>query len=364
MNWLADLNAKWVLVLVGTLMLVLATCRLSARDRDSTTEWLIENVQVVLSVVVVVFLIIRIFVFQAYFIPSMSMEPTLQGPPEHPVGDRLIANKAIYFLSRPQRKDIVVFYAPPAASPPTDDHPRGKEFIKRTIGLPGETVEVVPPRLLVDGKMALNLAVEGNPSGLFPGDQVPEVSADGAVATLHLSDGDELRVVAAPDPDVRVDRQQVLVNGRPEWTDTLGQIETGDALVEYGADAGVKGKMYEVAGKPRLAVVSGKRLEYSPGHVLINGKPIHEPYINEAPNYGMSPIKLGADEYFMMGDNRNNSEDSHRWGPLTGDRVIGRAEVIFWPLDRLRVIDPWLLIAMAVFMALYQLASRLLARRQ
>lgn len=384
MSWLADLNAKWVLVLVGTLMLVLATCRLTTRERDHTSEWLIENLQVVLSVVVVVFLIIRVFVFQAYFIPSASMETTLLGPGEgNPVGDRLIANKALYFLSRPQRKDIVVFYAPPAAAPPTNDHPKGKEFIKRTIGLPGETVEVLPPRLLVDGKSVLDLASEGNTSGLTIGKQSPKVSPKGDVATLALVDGEEIRVVAASDPDVRFDRQQVLVDGRPEITDALGQVDRGDALSEYGAAKGVQGDMYLVAGRPRLAVVTGKKLEYSPGHVRINGKPLDErwrpwwrpswfplgkepvveSYVREPSTYAMEPITLGPNEYFMMGDNRNNSQDSHVWGPLSGDRVIGRAEVIFWPLNRLRIIEPWLLIALAGAMALYQLAARLLSRR-
>jgi len=365
MSWLAELSAKWVLVLVGALMLVLASYRLSARRRDETTGWLVENLQVVLSVVVVVFLIIRPFVFQAFFIPSASMEPTLRGPSPEAVGDRLIANKALYLVSRPQRKDIVVFYAPPNASPPEPKHPRGKEFIKRTIGLPGETVQVVPPRLLVDGKMVFNLSPEDSQSGLNVDDTLPEVSAAGDVATIDVDSGaNTLRVVAVPKLDVQVDARQVVVNGRPELDDALGQIDVGEPLSDYGTDAGVKGSVYEVNGRPRLVVVRGKRLEFSPGHVLINGRPIDEPYIAEASTYAYGPRKLGPEEYFMMGDNRNNSQDSHAWGPLTGDRIIGRAEIIFWPLNRVRVEQWWLITAMAIVMAIYQLGIRLLFRHE
>jgi len=46
------------------------------------------------------------------------------------------------------------------------------------------------------------------------------------------------------------------------------------------------------------------------------------------------PFYLGEDEYFMMGDNRGNSQDSRYWGPLKGDRFIGRAVSVFWPINR------------------------------
>ena len=69
--------------------------------------------------------------------------------------------------------------------------------------------------------------------------------------------------------------------------------------------------------------------------VYINGKLLDEKYVNEIPAYDMPELKLGTDEYFMMGDNRNNSADSHIWGPLQKKNVIGKAVVRFWPLNRL-----------------------------
>lgn len=367
MNWvsqltesLANLDVKTVLIAVGAMLVALSAFRLSTRHPDRTVEWLIENIQVVLSVVVVVFLIIRPFIFQAFFIPSMSMVPTLLGPPDYPVGDRLIANKLLYFVARPQRGDIIVFHAPKAVSP--DE----KEFIKRAIGLPGETVEVVPPRLLVDGKPLLSLSTEDGLSGLAATEEPPDVAPGGEAATIPLAFAEgTLRVVAAPDPQVEVSSGKVTVNGRPELDDPTGRIEEGDPLEDYGAASGVKGKVYAVEGEPRLIVVEGTQLTFSPGHVVINGKPLREPYLAEPPRYAYGPTKLGPDEYFMLGDNRNDSQDSHVWGPLKGDRIIGRAEIIFWPLNRIRLIDnhTWLLLAVGAFLVLYHFGSRLLHRR-
>jgi signal peptidase I len=50
------------------------------------------------------------------------------------------------------------------------------------------------------------------------------------------------------------------------------------------------------------------------------------------------PLVLEKDQYFVMGDNRNNSNDSRFWGTLPRDRVIGRAMLIFYPLNRIRFI--------------------------
>ncbi len=76
---LANLSIQTVLQAIGALMVVYLATRLIGRRRDSTVHWIHENVQVVLSVVVVVFLVIRPFLFQAFYIPSGSMEPTLAG---------------------------------------------------------------------------------------------------------------------------------------------------------------------------------------------------------------------------------------------------------------------------------------------
>ncbi|MDD3237110.1 MAG: signal peptidase I [Candidatus Gastranaerophilales bacterium] len=76
--------------------------------------------------------------------------------------------------------------------------------------------------------------------------------------------------------------------------------------------------------------------------ILINGKPIKEPYIQSKydyspcmPNMYCGPLTIPDGEYFMMGDNRGNSQDSRYWGLLPKERVIGKATVLFWPVTRL-----------------------------
>jgi hypothetical protein len=65
----------------------------------------------------------------------------------------------------------------------------------------------------------------------------------------------------------------------------------------------------------------------------------------------------------MMGDNRNNSNDSHVWGVLTRDRVIGRAEILFWPVSRFNIMHWWLIAALAALFFGYQLVTKMLTGR-
>ncbi|MEB3187194.1 MAG: signal peptidase I [bacterium] len=98
----------------------------------------------------------------------------------------------------------------------------------------------------------------------------------------------------------------------------------------------------------RVIGVAGDRLAVDDGVVYRNGKPLSEPYIREEPVYRLpdpdnpvayfhegSDILIPAGHVFVMGDNRNNSLDSHVWGFLPVDKIIGRAVVRFWPPDRL-----------------------------
>jgi signal peptidase I len=360
---LANLSIKTVLIAVGVMMLLLTFCRVSFRPKDQTAAWLVENLQVVLSVVVVVFLIIRPFLFQAFYIPSSSMEPTLLGPQPNggvpqTTGDRLLVDKLVYRFFDPNRSDIVVFRAPPAAS--ADQ----KEFIKRVIGLPGDTVEVVPPQLRVDGHTLIKLSNE--PAGAV-GVSLAEksgVSVRGNVAELRLGYGNTpLKVVALPKWDLRQDQYQVQVDGKVELKDETGTIAATEGFSGYGGDPSVQGTLFTVNGDPRLAVVKGTSLEEVDGHVVINGEAIPEPYIAEAPQYAMAPRKLGKGEYFMMGDNRNNSNDSHVWGSLTRDRVIGRAEILFWPPRRFHILNWWLISVLGGLFAGYQLLQKLMGTR-
>ncbi len=85
----------------------------------------------------------------------------------------------------------------------------------------------------------------------------------------------------------------------------------------------------------RIIAVPGESVEIRQGKVYVNGKFIDEAYIDEVGNYSWGPRKMDPGEYFVLGDNRNNSSDSHVWGPVPRDNIIGRAWISYWPIDQL-----------------------------
>ncbi|WP_418790073.1 signal peptidase I [Phosphitispora sp. TUW77] len=156
------------------------------------------------AIAVVLAFIIRFFLFQPFYIPTGSMEPVLTK------GDRIIVSKIHYRLDNPARGDIVVFKYP--IDPDRD-------FVKRVIGLPGETLEI---------------------------------------------------------------RDSML---------------------------------------------------------YINGEFVEQPFLSPGLKYGSyGPVTIPQGHYFMMGDNRNNSEDSRFWGMLPQENIIGKTLLIYWPLNRVQLL--------------------------
>jgi signal peptidase I len=89
----------------------------------------------------------------------------------------------------------------------------------------------------------------------------------------------------------------------------------------------------------RVIALPGERLLIRDGIVYINGKKLDEPYLPEAwtvfnnwPTNGTNGQVMGPDEYFVMGDNRNKSQDSRSFGPISRSRIDGRAWFRIWPL--------------------------------
>jgi signal peptidase I len=74
------------------------------------------------------------------------------------------------------------------------------------------------------------------------------------------------------------------------------------------------------------------------GQVYVNGKRLQENYIAEPANQPFPPIKIPENKFFVMGDNRNDSNDSRYWGFLPRKNLIGHAAFRFWPLNRLGLI--------------------------
>jgi signal peptidase I len=84
----------------------------------------------------------------------------------------------------------------------------------------------------------------------------------------------------------------------------------------------------------RVIGLPGDTIAVQDGRVFVNQQLLTEAYVAEPPNYLMSPMVVPPAQLFMMGDNRNNSNDSHIWGFLPRENIVGHACFRFWPLER------------------------------
>lgn len=80
----------------------------------------------------------------------------------------------------------------------------------------------------------------------------------------------------------------------------------------------------------RVVGLPGEQIRIRGGEVVVDGVPLQEPYVANQGAYS-GAWRLGSDEYFVLGDNRGNSSDSHMWGTLPEENIIGRAWLCYWP---------------------------------
>ncbi|MEP7355939.1 MAG: signal peptidase I [Anaerolineales bacterium] len=111
----------------------------------------------------------------------------------------------------------------------------------------------------------------------------------------------------------------------------LGSPQRGDVIVLAPPIA--KGEAFI----KRLMGLPGDTITIRGGKVWINGQLATEPYIAAPPDYSGS-WTLGPDQYFVLGDNRNDSSDSHVWGSVTRADITGKALVVYWPPAQVRVV--------------------------
>ncbi len=209
------------------------------------------------------------FILQAVTVPTGSMQNTIL------VGDYLLVNKFIFapggkplpFL--PQREiergDIIVFKYPGFRENPNRDRSRGIipyqiNYVKRVIGLPGETIEFRNNQVFINGQLL--------PEHRIIGDANDNQSALTTKEFEPRQDNDPYNVYYSEK--------------------TMNEIQRGKDLDSEGYDFGVAGKV----------------------------------------------TKVPDDSYFVMGDSRDNSEDSRFWGFVNRDLVIGRAMFVYWSCDR------------------------------
>jgi signal peptidase I len=115
--------------------------------------------------------------------------------------------------------------------------------------------------------------------------------------------------------------------------------QRGDIVVFSPTDA-LEKQNFKDAFIKRTIGLPGETVEVKGGTVYINGTPLREQYLDEKPSYHYGPVTVPEGQYLVLGDNRNNSYDSHYWGFVPRENIIGRAVIRFWPLNRIGDLDP------------------------
>ena len=141
------------------------------------------------------------------------------------------------------------------------------------------------------------------------------------VATIFIVDGSSMKPNFATG-------QLIVVN---RWTYLFGHPERGDVVVlRFPGDPEHKKYVKRLLGLP------GETIEIKNDHLYVNNIPLAEPYLkpNEVTSViipGKSRWTLGANDYFLVGDNRPNSNDSRTWDQADKRFLIGKAVFILWP---------------------------------
>jgi len=118
-----------------------------------------------------------------------------------------------------------------------------------------------------------------------------------------------------------------------KWSYRSQAPQRGD-IVLFSPTEALKQQNFKDAFISRLIGIPGDKVEVKGGKVYVNNQPLEENYIEEAPDYQLGPVTVPANSYFVLGDNRNNSYDSHYWGFVPRENIIGKATKRFWPPER------------------------------
>lgn len=287
---LANLTIPQVLAIVAILLIIrfALTWNKSREEISPMIKSIAELAESLAVAMALVFLLIKPFIVQAFYIPSPSMHMTLLE------NDQLIVNKFIYRFKEPKNGDIVVFKAPPEAT----ENGIEVDFIKRVIGMPGDEIRITPGYVLVN-----------------------EISYSHRDLHYALNATDNMS-------KIKLEGNNVYLNGR-----MVKPEKVAASLGQEGA---------------RIKVVPGK--VYRNGS-YIDEPYIAEDCTMPYPLPGDSSkqyqtkdkdgnivVKIPKGKMLVMGDNRNNSNDARFWGLLDRERIEGKAIFKFWPIPRIGLI--------------------------
>lgn len=158
------------------------------------------------------------------------------------------------------------------------------------------------------------------------------IRVDGESMTNTLADGE---IVLVSKLDYRfgdMQRGDVVICRFPNRVNGSTPIGAAVSLVNYTLFV------------KRLVALPGDTVEIrTDGHLYVNGEMVEDPeHMNLAPRTTFGPLTLGDDQYFVMGDNRGNSNDSRNTrdvGPISASAIMGKVKCVVWPLNKIRGIE-------------------------
>ncbi len=126
------------------------------------------------------------------------------------------------------------------------------------------------------------------------------------------------------------DQERIFIN-KFTYRLGLGAIERGDMVVFSFPQDPSKSYIKRVIGLP------GDSVEIDRGDVIVNGKPLNEPYVPEEyrDRQSMDSLVIPPDKYFVLGDHRSSSNDSRAWGFVGRQNIYGKAVFVYWPFDKI-----------------------------
>lgn len=111
----------------------------------------------------------------------------------------------------------------------------------------------------------------------------------------------------------------------------LGEPKIGDIIIFHAPGVDDMDYIKRLVGRP------GDVVQVEDGTVYVNEQPLYEPYIAQSPTYSGSWV-VPEGQVFVLGDNRNNSSDSHLWGFIPQEDIVGKALLIYWPVDQITLL--------------------------
>ncbi len=112
----------------------------------------------------------------------------------------------------------------------------------------------------------------------------------------------------------------------------LGEYNRGDVIIFHYPRDPSEDYIKRLIGLP------GDHVVIRNGQVFVNGEQLNEPYIAAPPRYN-DEVTVPQGQLFVLGDNRNQSSDSHSWGFVPENLVVGKALVVYWPLNDLQLLN-------------------------